>query len=68
MAAWLLGAACLLQAAAALAHPGHGEAPAGSWLHGLEPAHLAPVLAALAGVLLARAALRRLAAARERRR
>jgi hypothetical protein len=67
MAAWLLGVACLLQARVALAHPGHGQAPAASWLHGLEPAHLAPALAGLAAALAARAALRRLAAARERR-
>jgi hypothetical protein len=61
MTARLLVLACLLQANAALAHPGHGSAPAASWLHGLEPVHLAPAAAALAAVLLA------VAVARERR-
>jgi hypothetical protein len=55
-----------LQASAALAHSGHGATPAASWLHGLEPAHLAPALAAAA--LALGIALRRRAAVRERRR
>jgi len=63
----LLGFACLLLANAASAHPGHGTAPAASWLHGLELAHSAPALAA-AAALLGGAALRRRATARERRR
>ncbi|HEY8120431.1 MAG TPA: hypothetical protein VII78_03880 [Myxococcota bacterium] len=66
MSARLLGVACLLQASAALAHSGHGATPAASWLHGLEPAHLAPALAAAA--LALGIALRRRAAVRERRR
>jgi hypothetical protein len=69
MTARLLGVACLLQAGAALAHPGHGETPAASWLHGLEAAHAVPgLLAAAAAVAFAAALRRRRAAARERRR
>ena len=69
MAQRLLGVACLLLADAALAHPGHGALPAASWLHGLEPTHVAPALFAAAAALLVVATLRaRRAAARERRR
>jgi hypothetical protein len=60
----LLGLACGLLASPVLAHPGHGAAPAASWLHGLEPEHLAPLLLVAALV----AAARRRSAARERRR
>lgn len=67
MSARLLGVACWLLASTALAHPGHGAAPAASWLHGLEPAHLAPALLGAAAALLASVALRRRRAARERR-
>jgi hypothetical protein len=67
MAKRMLGFACLLLAATARAHPGHGSLPSASWLHGLEAAHLAPLAALLAAILLARGALRR-AAAREHRR
>ena len=67
MASRLLAVACLLPAAAALAHPGHGATPAASWLHGLELAHLAPLAAALAAGLLARAVLRQRASARDGR-
>jgi hypothetical protein len=62
------GVALCLLASGALAHDGHGAIPAGSWLHGLEPAHLAPALGALSLALLAGFALRRRHAARERNR
>jgi len=69
MTRWLLGIACVLLANAAGAHPGHGAAPAASWLHGLEPVHLAPAALAVAALAFAaRALLSRRAAARERRR
>ena len=69
MAKRLLGVASLLLADAALAHPGHGAAAAASWLHGFEPAHIAPALCATAAALLVVVTLRsRRAAARERRR
>jgi hypothetical protein len=65
----LLGVAALLLADTALAHPGHGVAPAASWLHSLELAHLAPALLAAAAASLLVAALRkRSAVVRERRR
>ena len=60
----LLGLACGLLASAASAHPGHGAAPAASWLHGLEPAHALPVLFLAALVATARSR----STARERRR
>jgi len=65
MATRLPSAALWLLADGALAHPGHGVAPAASWLHGLEPIHLAPAFAVL---LAAAFALRRRRAARERNR
>jgi len=69
MSAWLLAIACLLLANVAGAHPGHGVIPAASWLHGLEPSHLAPAAAAVAALGLAVRALRSYrVAARERRR
>jgi hypothetical protein len=65
----LFGVAALLLADTAFAHPGHGVASAASWLHGLEPAHLAPaLLAAAAASLLAAALRKRSAVVRERRR
>ena len=64
----LLGVAALLLADTALAHEGHGAASSASWLHGFEPAHLAPALLAAAAALLLAAALRkRSAVVRERR-
>jgi hypothetical protein len=54
--------------AGALAHPGHGAVPAASWLHGLEPAHFAPVLVAFIAARFAHGAIQRRAAARGRRR
>jgi len=69
MRRWLLAIACLLLAHGAGAHPGHGSAPAASWLHGLEPAHLAPAALAVAALVLAVRALRsHRAVTRERRR
>jgi hypothetical protein len=69
MRLWLFAVACLLLANVAGAHPGHGSAPAASWLHGLEPVHLAPAALAVAAFgLAARASRSRRAAARERRR
>jgi hydrogenase/urease accessory protein HupE len=66
---WLLALACLLLANVASAHPGHGVAPASSWLHGLAPVHLAPVvLAAVALGFAVRALRSRRVADRERRR
>ncbi len=64
-----LGVACVLQASAALAHPGHGGTQAASWLHGLEAEHAVPALIAAAAAFALGAALRRRrTAARERRR
>jgi len=68
MATRLSGLALLLQANAALAHPGHGASSAASWLHGLEPAHLAPAVALLGAAALAGFVQRRRAASRERNR
>lgn len=69
MTARFLGVACVLHASAALAHPGHGDTPAASWLHGLEAEHAAPALIAAAAAFALGAVLRRRrAAARERRR
>jgi hypothetical protein len=52
MAFRILGVACSLLASAAGAHPGHGASSAASWLHGLEPAHLAPALLLAVGALV----------------
>jgi len=68
MATRLPSAALWLLADGALAHPGHGVVPAASWLHGLEPIHLAPAFAVLLAAALAAFALRRRRAARERNR